>query len=306
VRLHPKTGKPLTLGSVKVYRTTQRHLLNFQNFSGKRIDFDTVDNNFYDQFVAYLLKEKNLSTNALSKNLQVIKLIRKDDTEKGVNKNMAFKGKRFATVSEKSENIYLSEAEILEIYKLDLSQNDRLAKVRDLFIIACHTGMRYSDFSILSSNHINGDYIEITQSKTGDPITIPIHPIVRQILAKYNAALPHAVSNQKTNEYLKEIGQKIPALSQHFEKSMTKGGVRTSKTYKKWELLSTNTARRSFATNEYLRGMESITIMAITGHRTEKTFLKYIKASPNDHAKKKKKQWDTRYKDDILDEALPL
>jgi hypothetical protein len=45
-----------------------------------------------------------------------------------------------------------------------------------------------------------------------------------------------------------------------------------------------------------MNGTPSITIMAITGHKTEKSFLKYIKASPNDHARKMKTLWEERYK----------
>lgn len=296
VRLHPKTGKPYANGSIKVYRTAQKHMLNFQTYSRKRVDFDTIDNNFYHHFVEYLIKIKKLSTNAIGKNLQVVKLIMNEATERGLNKNMAFKSKRFAVVSEKSESIYLTEKEVLEISNLDLSQNERLDKVRDLFIIGCHTGLRYSDFSILSPSHIKDGFIEIVQSKTGDPVTIPLHQSVERILEKYKGKLPRSISNQKTNGYLKEIGQKAPSLNEEVQKSMTKGGERLTKSYKKWELLSTHTARRSFATIEYLNGTPSITIMAITGHKTEKSFLKYIKASPNDHARKMKGLWEERYK----------
>ncbi len=65
-------------------------------------------------------------------------------------------------------------------------------------------------------------------------------------------------------------------------------------TFSKWELLSTHTARRSFSTNEYLAGTPAITIMAITGHKTERAFLKYIKLSPNEHAKLMQLHWQKR------------
>jgi len=59
-------------------------------------------------------------------------------------------------------------------------------------------------------------------------------------------------------------------------------------------MISSQTARRSFATNEYLNGTPSITIMAVTGHKTEKAFLKYIKVTPKEHAEKTKHLWETR------------
>jgi hypothetical protein len=53
----------------------------------------------------------------------------------------------------------------------------------------------------------------------------------------------------------------------------------------KWEMVMTHTARRSFCTNMYLRGIPTPTIMAISGHRTEKNFYKYIKADGMEHAR---------------------
>ncbi len=148
----------------------------------------------------------------------------------------------------------------------------------------------------MNATHIRNGFIEITQSKTGDPVTIPLHPTVKRILAKYAGNLPQSISNQKTNNYLQEIGKMISSLNEEFQRTMTKGGKKITHSYKKWELLSTHTARRSFATNEYLDGTHSLTIMTITGHQTEKSFLKYIKATPNDHAKKLAALWEERYK----------
>lgn len=72
---------------------------------------------------------------------------------------------------------------------------------------------------------------------------------------------------------------------------MTKAGMRVSNTFEKWEKVSTHTARRSFATNMYIMNVPSLTIMAITGHKTEKAFLRYIKVTPEQHAVKLLKIW---------------
>jgi hypothetical protein len=54
----------------------------------------------------------------------------------------------------------------------------------------------------------------------------------------------------------------------------------------KKDLLSTHTARRSFATNAYLsRSMQVYEIMNCTGHKSESSFLKYLKLDGMDHAK---------------------
>lgn len=50
-------------------------------------------------------------------------------------------------------------------------------------------------------------------------------------------------------------------------------------TYPKYELIKTHTARRTGCTNMYLAGIPVIDIMKISGHKTEKEFMKYIKVS---------------------------
>lgn len=294
IRLQPRSGKRYSDSTVKIYRTTLKHLTNYQASSQKRVDFDTIDKNFYADFTGYMIKALNLSTNAIGKNIQTLKAILNEATERGLNKNLAYKGRSFSVISEKSDTIYLSKNEVKEIADLDLSSNERLGRVRDLFLIGCHTGLRYSDYSILNTNHIKDGYIKITQTKTGDPVTIPVHPMVREILSKYNGELPPSISNQKTNDYLKELGQKVSSLCAEVQKAITKGGKRITTKYKKWELLSSHTARRTFATNEYLAGTPSLTIMAITGHKTESSFLKYIRASADDHAQKMMELWELR------------
>lgn len=74
------------------------------------------------------------------------------------------------------------------------------------------------------------------------------------------------------NQYIKDFAKKIPALGALVTVTSTKGGDKKSETFPKWSLISTHTARRSFATNEYLAGTPVVTIMAITGHKTEKAF----------------------------------
>jgi integrase len=236
----------------------------------------------------------NLSTNTIGKHIQTIKLVLNEATEKGYNTNLAFKSKRFTSLHEATESIYLTADELVEIEQLDLSQDKRLDKVRDLFLIGCYTGLRYSDFSMLRPEHIKADFIEINQAKTGGWVVIPVHSTVKKILKKYNGGLPQAISNQKTNEFLKEIGKKVPSLKAKASKGLTKGGVKVHQSFEKWELITSHTARRSFATNEYLAGTPAITIMAITGHKSEKTFLGYIKLTPNEHAKLLELHWQKR------------
>ena len=78
-------------------------------------------------------------------------------------------------------------------------------------------------------------------------------------------------------------------------KGITKGGKYKEDTMEKWQMVSSHTARRSFATNLYNQGVEVITIMKMTGHRTEGAFLKYIKVTEEQHARKLEQHWNKIY-----------
>ena len=211
-------------------------------------------------------------------------------TEQGVNTNFAFKSHRFKVISEESENIYLNETELIQIDKLDLTDKPKLDNVRDLFLIGCYTGLRFSDLSHLTNDDIKGDFIHIRQQKTGNPVLIPLHPVVKKIWQKHGNKPPRNISNQRFNEYIKEVCR-LAGIDSPEHKAITKGGIKQSVKYKKYELVTSHTARRSFATNLYKSGFPSTSIMQITGHRTERAFLKYIKVTPEEHAKMLQLHW---------------
>lgn len=294
-RLQPINGKPYSKSTISNYKGTFNVLNEFQANRRRKIDFNTIDMDFYSDFTEHLSKRLNLAANTIGNHIKVLKTILNDATERGINNNIQYKSRKFSTTKQETDSIYLNEKELQEIEDLDLSKNLRLDNVRDLFLLGCFTGLRFSDFSILKTEQMKDGFIEIKQiTKSNNPIVIPIHPVVKKIVEKYNGKLPKAISNQKTNKYLKEIAIKVQSLQKPFETNKTKGGMKILKTYKKYELLGTHTARRSFATNEYLKGTPSITIMAITGHKTEKAFLKYIKLTNTEHAQHLKLIWNER------------
>ncbi len=93
------------------------------------------------------------------------------------------------------------------------------------------------------------------------------------------------------NRELKEILK----LSEFTEKVVipTKKGTKTiEKTFEKWELVSSHTCRRSFCTNQFLRGVPSLLMRKISGHKTEKAFLEYIKVDEELAAKEVMKYSD--------------
>ena len=274
--------------TLQAYKNTLNHLKEFQTHQKKKITFENIDLDFYDDFIKYL-KGKDFSENTIGKLIKNVKVFMSNSEDKGLHNNRFYKNRRFKVMSEDSDSIYLSVDELDKIYTHDFSKNSKLDKIRDLFIIACWTGLRFSDMCELSIDNISttnyGKLITIKTVKTGETVVIPVHQTIIEILKKYDNALPKVPSNQKMNDYLKDIGEAVK-IKETVEVVKTKGGLRYKEAFKKWELITTHTARRSFATNMYMADMPSISIMKITGHKTEKSFLRYIKISPEDNAKK--------------------
>ncbi|MFN8229479.1 MAG: site-specific integrase [Bacteroidia bacterium] len=283
-----REAQPLkTSNTIKVYQGAFNHLKNFATLRKRTLNFEDIDLEFYSDFCRYMIYELKFSQNTISKYIKTLKVFLNAATEEGYNKNMTFKSKKFSRPSEEVVKIYLKQDEIMRIYGLDLSQNPHLDKVRDLFVIGCYTGLRYSDLIDLKPEHIIDGYIRKKTLKTGEPVVIPIKPVVLEILNKYNYNFPKPVSNQKMNEYLKEIGQ-LADLSDDVIISKKLEGQQRSDVYKKHELITCHCSRRSFATNCYLEGIPSINIMKITGHRNEKVFMEYIRFTKDENALKLK------------------
>lgn len=85
------------------------------------------------------------------------------------------------------------------------------------------------------------------------------------------------------NDYLKEIA-KLAGINGNIIQHLTNGGEEATVLKEKWQLVTTHTARRSFATNAYKSGIPALKIMLITGHLTESAFLKYIKITGEENA----------------------
>ena len=298
-RFNNGTGKPIAKGTIVAYNGTLNILRDYATWSKSKIDFEDITLEFYQQFVEYLTREKNLSWNTTGRHIKALKALLSEATERGMNQNYAFRSKKFKKITEEVDNIYLNEEELTAIYNLDLSGNKRLEKVRDLFLVGCWTGLRFSDFTKISDQSINDNYLKIKAQKTGKVVIIPLHKVVKEIREKYKGlypnSLPPAISNVKMNHYIKEVCKMVPSLHEEVTFSCSKGGVKTKIYKKKYQAVVTHTARRSFASNLYKDGVNAITIMRITGHKTERAFLTYIKVTPDEHAKLLKDHWEKKH-----------
>ena len=269
--------------TIKVYTSTKNHLVAFLKSTCRNdIAFDDINESFYNGFIQYQNNLK-LARNTLGKNIKVLKTFLSAATERGINSNYFFKSKIFKKPLEDVDKIYLRDDEIQRISGLDLKKEKSLDVTRDLFIIACYTGFRFSDFTTLSKEHISDDFITKKTFKTKSKVVLPIHPVVKDILKKYNYVLPKANCNSHLNRNLKEIAKRAKIFDD-VEIVKTIGGKTVSQKYEKWELVCSHTGRRSFATNAYLAGVPAISIMKLTSHKSEAVFLKYVCISEIENA----------------------
>jgi hypothetical protein len=85
------------------------------------------------------------------------------------------------------------------------------------------------------------------------------------------------------NEYLKKIGE-MAGIDKNIQITKTKAGKRSKVVVPKYKLIKTHTCRKSFASNAFLAGVPTLSIMKITGHTTEAQFLKYVRVSEEENA----------------------
>lgn len=279
-------GKPIKPNTIKKYITTYNKLLTFEEHTKQKLTFTDITMQFYYDFVDYARNVLKLGTNSVFTHIKEIKVFCN---------NIEFEGlpipshyKKFDIISEKPNDIYLTTKEIEQIFNYDFSNNPRLDNARDLLIIGLNTGLRVSDFMRLDLSHIKDDTIRIQTQKTGKIAEIPINKQIAYTLEKRGGELPHAISDQKFNKYIKEIGQILgfdePTKGAKAEVIDDKGTTRkVSGIYPKYELMTSHICRRSFATNLYGQ-VPTPVIMAITGHATETMFLNYIKKTASENA----------------------
>jgi integrase len=186
---------------------------------------------------------------------------------------------RIIKPNSKPINIALDWTELQTIFDLDLTNKPHLDRARDIFLTGCYTGLRYSDYSRIKPEHINKQFVQIIPIKTKDNVNIPLRTELSTILTKWDFTIP-SITSQELGRYIKEIGQ-MSGIVANVEITETKGNQTIITTKPKNQMITSHTARRSFATNMFYDGMNPIDIMKITGHKKLDTFQKYIVSDPN-------------------------
>ncbi len=272
-------------GTIKTYKGFKVQFDLYQKSKRKKLDFDDINIDVYNDLIKFFSK-KDYTTNSIGKLIKTLKTILRAAHEEKLHSNTEYQRKGFKTLKTDVTEVYLNEKEIERLFKLKLSKDKKLDLVRDVFLVGCYTGLRFSDYSRIRPIHINGKegvrVIEIITKKTGDKVIIPIRPELEQILSKYNYELPKTYE-QLVNRNIKIICE-MAKINEGIEIEKLKKGLTVKLEVPKYEMVKTHTARRSAATLMYKANIPTIDIMKITGHRSEKNLLKYIKVTKEETA----------------------
>ncbi len=300
------------------YTTALNWLIKFEEEHRVKLSFSKIDIHFYNKFKSWFLQKtykkkvgdeietRHYSLNYFGSIIKCLKVVMNESGNDGdrLHDSQEHKHKKFKTDAEESDTIYLNESELKMIAGFNPTLEDlkkitrekrehnlnrkleSINRVNKRFLIGCYTALRVSDFKRIDEVNIKKNFIRIKPKKgtrKNEDVIIPIHPIVKKILGS-GFDLSDKVTDTKINQHIKETCRMLK-FDEPISVVRTEGGKQVERIYPKWQLVTSHTARRSGATNMYKAGIPAISIMKITGHRTEKSFLKYIKISQEENAR---------------------
>jgi len=258
--------------SIKTIRTTLKHLSGFVELTEYDLNFETINQNFLNRFQTYLT-HKNIQNSTQQRHLKNIKAFM--SKMKDHHNNMEYKHLQVKT--KESEIITLTIDEIKHLQEAALG--DKLSKIRDVFLCQCFTGLRVSDLKKIREHNIdfNDMTLRVRQTKTGELHYIPLFDSTMTILKKYDYWLP-TISDQRYNSYIKDLC-KAAGVNDLVDKTINIGNKTITKTFPKYELITSHIARKTFITVCLDSGLPVAKVMNLSGHTDYKSFKRYVNLS---------------------------
>src|SRR5690606_9527946 len=167
---------------------------------------EKINKKFYYDFLDWLYNQ-DYATSYVGAQIKNLKTMMEAAFEFNYHSNTNYKKKYFKKPTAETDNIYLDERELRVIHHNSLTDHrtiilnnglklpgEKLERAKDIFLISSFTGLRVGDAKKLKKQNIislNGKkYFQIMTNKTTKPLSIPIHPIVQEVLEKRNGELP--------------------------------------------------------------------------------------------------------------------
>lgn len=259
-------------------KTFIKHLKTF-DLNLKFADLDETKLLEYQYFLQDKLELQNSTT---LKNFSFLRWFLKWATKKDYNSNMTFQNFRPKLKTVQKKIIFLTQEELKIVKNLKIPAKKKyLDRVRDVFLFQCFTGLRYSDVENLKRSDIRENFIEIITVKTSDSLVIELNDHSKALLNKYKdsqfdnyKALP-VISNQRTNEYLREL-MELAKIDEPVRETYYKGNQRYDEVFPKYALMSSHAGRRTFICNALSLGIPPQVVMKWTGHSDYSAMKPYI------------------------------
>lgn len=294
------------------YKVLKNLILKYQKDLNYSIQTKDINNRFADEFKNWCI---NLEYSLSYVNAQ-LKRIRKSvnyayendeqniiEISRQLNTFPLFKDKNF-----KSDKIVIT-LNYDELDKIDNTEfvDFNLVEAKKIILIGCETGLRYSDMNKLIDKNIRNvggvNYWTFSTSKTGAKVKITISQRIVYLLQKYGLPSTKYLEDGNNNDI--KINRDIKRVCNRANiNEKTKGLKAVSVTingkkqrrniidfYPKYQLITTRTLRRSFATNYYGK-IDTSLITDVTGHKTEKMLREYINVSDDSNVLRSKEQID--------------
>ncbi|MDE7153710.1 MAG: site-specific integrase [Muribaculaceae bacterium] len=279
IRRTSKIIEDKTVGHHRIVLKRVERFFNYKHWVAS--SFSIFNKNFESDMEHWMLGVEEYSANTVAATFSVMKIWLKQAEEDGLITDKSFHS--WKSKGSDVQHIYLNEEELKAIYNLNFEEilklhpNAKYEETRDIFIVAAHIGIRYGDLASLNKSNwdLVNKTVEVHTHKTGATVLVPLTSTVIEIYKKYKGKFPIPREKGKFNAQLQKIG-KLAGIDQTIYIKKNVGGKIVIEEKKKYELISSHTARRSFATNLYLRCKDARLVMNFTGHTTEENFKKYI------------------------------
>lgn len=275
-----------TKATFEKFHSLKNHIVSFKSEPSFK-DFNEKGLNL---FVSYLRDAVGMRNSTIDKQISFLRWFLRWATSNGYNDIRDFECFRPRLKKTEKKVIFLEWDELMSVYNFQFPPEKKyLERVRDVFCFCCFTSLRYSDVANLRWSDVFDYYIQVTTIKTNDTIKIELNDYSHSIIEKYkdsnfpNDMVLPVISNQKMNEYLKEMG-KVCGIDKSITITYYKGHERIDEVHPKYELIGTHTARRTFICNALMLGIPPQIVMKWTGHSDYKSMKPYIDVA--DSAKK--------------------
>lgn len=263
--------------TIKTISQNTERIAEFIDTIGNPVFMTDINFEFSEKFRLYLI-EKGHAKNTVSQYLSTLRMWIKRFHKIGL---LSYSGAGIRCSMEITTAIFNTLDELKTIYNTKLPEGK--TRVKDIYVAQCFLGLRVSDmFKFIRQIEktvkiIEGKkFFEIKTQKTGEVVVIPASSIVLEIFEKYNYNFGNKFSEWYYRRTLKEIVSETE-IDREILFHRTEGGVKIERTVLFSELMGTHTARRTFASNAYLSGIDPLDIMKITGHKSYNSFFKYIR-----------------------------